>query len=452
MLRVTELASALGERTAWRNWGGNQQASPVVAQPADEAEVAALLVCARERGLTVKPVGAGHSFTSAAATDGVQVRLDRLTGIRGFRGPGGDAAAGVGEVTVGAGTRLRDLNAALLAVGVALPNLGDIDKQTVAGALATGTHGTGARLRGLAAGVTALRIALPDGQIRSVDRSTDPELFEAARVGLGALGIVTQVTLQVVPAFLLRASERPEPLGPVLAGLDDEAQAHDHFEFYWFPHTDRTLVKRNDRVGADVPRRPVPGWRARLDDDLLSNRLFEVTNRLTTARPALTSRVNGVAARVLSAREYVDHSHRVFISDRDVRFVESEWAFPRAALPEVLGELRSWVDRSGETISFPVEVRVAAADDVWLSTAYDRDSGYVAIHQYHRVDPRRYFQAFEDIAIAFEGRPHWGKLHTRGPGYFRARYPRFEEFLAVRDRVDPDRVMANAYTRQVLGE
>ena len=438
-----------GRRQAWTNWAGNQQASPFVAVPESEGEVAQLLVAARQGGLTVKAVGAGHSFTDVAVTDGVQVRLDRIAGIVAVAQPDD---SGVGEVTVRAGTTIRDLANGLQGRGLALPNLGDIDRQSIAGALSTGTHGTGLRLGGLVAGVRRLRIALPDGQVVEASSDREPELFQAARISLGALGIITEVTLEVVPAFLLHARETPEPLLPLLASIGSEAESHDHLEFYWFPHTDRVQVKRNDRVTAGTPRRPLPRWRARLDDDLLSNRLFERTNRLATARSSLTPWINRVAARALSARDYVDHAHRVFVSERAVRFVESEWAFPRAELVDVVTELRTWVERSGELLPFPVEVRVAAADDVWLSTAYGRESGYVAVHQYHRLDHRRYFGAFEEIALAHGGRPHWGKLHTRGAEFFEGAYPRFADFRRVRDAVDPDRVMANAYTRRVLGD
>ena len=438
-----------GRRQVWANWAGNQRATPLVAVPESEDDVARLLVAAREGGMTVKPVGAGHSFIDVAVTEGVQVRLDRLAGIVTVVQPDEN---GVGEVTVRAGTTIRDLANGLLGRGLALPNLGDIDRQTVAGALGTGTHGTGLRLTGLAAGVRRLRIALPDGRVVEASPETEPELFQAARISLGALGIITEVTLGVVPAFLLRARETPEPLLPLLAAIGSEAERHDHLEFYWFPHTDRVQVKRNDRVEPGTLRRPVSRWRARLDDDLLSNRLFERTNRLATARPSLTPRINQVAARALSARDYVDHAHRVFVSEREVRFVESEWAFPRAALVDVLTELRAWVERSRERLPFPVEVRVAAADDVWLSTAYGRESCYVAVHQYHRLDHRRCFAAFEEIALAHDGRPHWGKLHTRGTAFFEGAYPRFADFCRVRDAVDPDRVMANAYTRRVLGD
>ncbi|MGN6752620.1 MAG: D-arabinono-1,4-lactone oxidase [Intrasporangium sp.] len=430
---------------SWTNWAGTERSRLArVSSPRDEDDVADIIRAAADRGLRVKAVGAGHSFTGAAVTDGVQVRLTHLAGVTSV-----DATRG--EATVRAGTPLWQLNQELAQLGFALPNLGDIDRQSLAGAIATGTHGTGLRLQGLSAGVRALRIVLPDGKIVACSPAENPDLFQAARLGLGALGVVTELTVAVVPAFLLRAVERPERLDAILESADAEAEGNDHFEFYWFPHTDRVLTKRNNRVEPHAPRQPLPRWRARLDDELLSNRVFEWTNRLTHRVPRTTKHVNAVAARALTERAYTDTSHSVFVTPRDVRFIESEWAFPRDALPHVLTELRRWVDGHDEQISFPVECRFAAADDVWLSTAHGRESCYVAVHRYHRQEPGMYFAAFESIALAHGGRPHWGKLHTRTTRWFRDAYPRFEDFLAVRDRVDPDRVFANPYLEAVLG-
>jgi L-gulonolactone oxidase len=429
----------------WSNWSGTESTRLArVATPRSEAEVADELLRAADRGLRVKVIGAGHSFSGVAVTDGVQLRLGALSGITSI-----DATRG--EATVRAGTPLHVLNDELAAFGYAMPNLGDIDRQSIAGATGTGTHGTGLRLQGLSAGIRALRLVLADGSVVDCSATREPDLFQAARLGLGALGIVTEITLAVVPAFLLHAVERPEPLSDVLAHLDVVAETNDHFEFYWFPHTDRTLTKRNNRVPEGTTPKPLPAWRERLDDDLLSNRFFEVTNRVATRLPRTTRGINAVASRALSERQYTDWSHRVFVTARDVRFMESEWAFPRAALGEVLLELREWVDTHNEHISFPVECRLAAADDVWLSTAYERESCYVAIHRYHRQERGAYFDAFEAIATNHGGRPHWGKMHTRDAEYLREQYPRFDDFLAVRDRVDPKRRFANAYLERVLG-
>jgi L-gulonolactone oxidase len=429
----------------WSNWAGTESARLArVATPRSEAEVVEEVIRAGARGLRVKAIGAGHSFTGVAVTDGVQLRLGALTGVTSI-----DATRG--EATVRAGTPLHVLNEELAAFGCALPNLGDIDRQSLAGATGTGTHGTGLRLTGLSAGIRALRLVLADGSVVECSPTHESELFQAARLGLGALGIVTEITVGVVPAFLLHAVERPASLTEVLDGVDADAEANDHYEFYWFPHTDRVLTKRNNRVPEGTPRRPLPMWREKLDDDLLSNRVFELTNRLATRMPRATRSINAVASRALSERKYTDSSHKVFVTAREVRFMESEWAFPRASLSAVLLELREWVDTHDERISFPVECRVAAADDVWLSTAYQRESCYVAIHKYHRQPRGAYFDAFEAIAVNHGGRPHWGKIHTRDAGYLRGVYPRFDDFVAVRDRVDPERRFGNPYLERVLG-
>ena len=428
----------------WQNWSGTQTARPrEVVVPRSPDELATLVKTYAEQGRRIKAVGSGHSFTGCAVADEVQIRLDGLSSIVA-------ADQDSGRVVVGAGTPLAKLNTGLDAFGLAMANLGDIDRQTLSGAVSTGTHGTGARLGGLATQIRALDLVTADGSVLTCSRTENPDVFDAARISVGALGVLTSLTIKAVPAFLLHAQEGPMPLAEVLDGFDELADGNDHFEFYWFPHTAVALTKRNNRAvfGSGEPLGRVRGW---VDDELLSNRVFEWTNRLTARRTGLTPVVNRVAARALSSRSYVDASYRVFCSNRDVRFKESEYAVPRAAVTDVIRELRSWIDRSGTRVPFPIEVRVADADDVWLSTAYGRETAYVAIHQFHRLPHEAYFAAFERIAVEAGGRPHWGKLHTLDAEELRARYPRFDDFLAVRDRLDPRRVFANAYTEQVFG-
>lgn len=432
--------------TQWSNWSGTESATPAsVLAPASVESLASVVGTAAAAGKKLKAVGSGHSFTGCAVPAEVMVRLDGLASIE-------RADRSTGQVVVGAGIGLHRLNQGLAALDLGMANLGDIDKQTLAGAISTGTHGTGARLGGLATQVIGLDLVTADGTVHSCTADRDPELFHAARVSVGALGVLASLTVQCVPAYLLHAQEGPMPVDEVLDSFDVLADGNDHFEFYWFPHTSVALTKRNNRVGPEVGPRPIGRFRGWLDDDLLSNRVFEWTNRLGALRPGVVPRINAFASRALTAREYVDASYRVFCTERNVRFKESEYAVPRSELAAVVRELRAWIDASREHIPFPIEVRVAAADDVWLSTAFGRETAYVAIHQYHRLPHERYFAAFEQIAKAVGGRPHWGKLHTLGAEDLRARYPRFDDFLAVRDRVDPDRVFANTYTRQVFGD
>ena len=430
----------------WRNWGGNVEATPAVVTDVSTVDaVVGAVGAAGERGLPLRVAGTGHSFTPLVATEGVLLRVD---GLRGLLHVDRERM----RVRVAAGTPLHQLNPALQALGLALPNLGDIDRQTISGAIATGTHGTGTRRQGIAAAVCGLTLVLADGSLLRCSADAEPDVFEAARVGLGALGVVVEVELQCVAAFRLHARESGESFTEVLAGIHELADAHDHVDMHWFPHTDRVLVKRNDVVGPGVGPGPLPRWRARLDDDLLANRVFEGVNRVSARAPGLVRRVNRVSANALGAREFSDDSWKVFCSSREVRFVESEYAVPRGAVVPVLEELRAWFDRTGEPVPFPVEVRFIATDDVWLSTAYGRDNAYVAVHQYHRMDPSRLFAAFEAIVGEHEGRPHWGKVHTLGADRLRALYPRFDDVRAVRDRLDPERRFTNDHLRHLLDE
>jgi len=449
---------------SWTNWARTASATPRRrATPRDEAELASLVAGAAADGLRVRAVGAGHSFTPAAVTDGLLLDLDRLSLVERIARDG-DAIL----VTVGAGIRLRRLNEALAAAGLAMRNLGDIDRQSIAGAISTGTHGTGARLGGLATQVRGVRVVGADGTVREATASQDPGLLEVGRLGLGAAGVLSAVTLEVVPAFLLRAQEEPWPLDRVLEGLgtpddpDGLVGGNDHFEFYWFPHTRRALTKRNNRLAPDDEAAelerlrttgPGPVARARtwVDEELLSNGAFELVNRFATAVPRATPRLNAVSARALAPRTYVAPSHQVFVTSRRVRFREMEYAVPRERLVDVLSAIDGWLERSGEHVPFPVEVRFAAPDDVWLSTAHGRETAYVAVHQYARLPHERYFDAVERIVAEVDGRPHWGKLHGLGADRLRTLYPRFDDAVAVRDAVDPDGVFANPYTDRVLG-
>ncbi len=431
------------DRTTWANWSRSVSSRPsAVATPTDPGRLGLLITEAASRGATVRAVGAGHSFSSIAATDGVQVRLDAMAGVRRV-----DRDAGL--VTVGGGTRLADLNLVLASYGLALPNLGDIDRQTVAGAISTGTHGSGNRLGGLATQVRGLTLITGDGTVLRTSADENADVLAAAAVGLGALGIVVEVTLQCVPTFLLRAEEGSATLAEVLEQWSTWTAENDHVDLHWFPHTDWVLTKRNNRT--DGPPAPLPVWRRLVDDELLSNGLLGLINEIGTRRPAWQPRINELAGETLGPRTFTDHSAAVFVSPRRVRFVESEYAVPRASLVPVITELRRWIDAHDERIGIPIEIRSAAADDLWLSTGYRRENAYVAVHHYWRQDPTRYFAAFEAIVAEHGGRPHWGKMHTLDADRLRGLYPRFDDFLAIRDRLDPGRVFTNPYLARVLG-
>lgn len=428
--------------SGWRNWSGLSSTDPgEVRAPRDAEEVAAAVLRARERGTTVKMPGAGHSFTGIAAPEGIMLDPSALTGLIAV-----DPEQHT--VTARAGTRLGSLNAMLEGHRLSLHNMGDIDRQTLAGATSTGTHGTGGVVASLSAQLSGLELVTGTGEVVRADARTEPEVFAAARVGLGALGILTELTFKVEPMFTLAAHEFPISWPEALDRFDEFTAAHHHFEFFWFPHTDHVQAKANDRVLEDPePLSRLRGW---IDDEFLSNTLFGWVNAIGNRRPSLIPRINAISGRALSERRYSDVPHRVFTSPRRVVFREMEYAVPRELGLEALREVRSWIDASGLRISFPVEVRTTPADDITLSTSSGRDSMYLAFHVNAQTDHTAYFTAVEAILRRFEGRPHWGKLHTRTAADLAPVYPRWEEFQTLRDRLDPDRVFSNDYLRRVL--
>ncbi|WP_191281313.1 D-arabinono-1,4-lactone oxidase [Nocardioides flavus (ex Wang et al. 2016)] len=431
----------------WRNWSGLEEAVPRhVATPASVEEVVAAVRRARADGRTVKMTGTGHSFTAIGAPEHTLLRPDGLTGVLAV-----DREAMT--VTARAGTPLKDLNLALERLGLSLHNMGDIAEQTLAGATSTGTHGTGGTAAGLAAQLAGLEIVTGTGEVLRASAAENADVFDLARVGLGALGILTSLTFHVEPLFVLEAHEEPMTWDRGLASFDEMvAEAH-HVDLYWFPHTDRMVAKQNVRTDLDPgEQRPPSRAAAWWEDELVSNTLFGGLCRLGERAPALVPGINRVAARALSERRYSDLAHRVLVSPRRVRFREMEYAVPREVGLDVLRECRRVIDASDWRIAFPVEVRTARADDVPLSTAHGRDTLYLAFHVPAGTDHRAYFGGVEPVLRAAGGRPHWGKIHTRTAADLTPAYDRFGDFLALRDRLDPDRVFANDHLRRVLGD
>jgi L-gulono-1,4-lactone dehydrogenase len=418
----------------WRNWSGSQRCSPRLERPGTRHELAEIV--ARAPG-PVRVTGAGHSFSGAATTDGTLLQLDALARVL-------EADTASGLVRVEAGIRLHALSAELHARGLAMPNLGDIDVQSLAGALSTGTHGTGARLPNLSGHVVGLELVLGDGSERTVDAG---QLLRAARVGLGAFGVIAAVTLRCVPAFRLHARERPEPLEDVLAGLQERADAHDHFEFFTFPHADVALTRTWDRT-QEAPRHPGP-VRAYVSDVVLDNRAFQAINLLARRRPRLIPRLNRFASSVASRREQVDWSHRVFASPRLVRFEEMEYAIPRERAAEGVRVAREILAR--HPVSFPVELRFSAADDALLSPAHGRATAYVAVHLFQGMDYAPAFREVEAAMSALGGRPHWGKRSFLSAAELAPRYPGWDAFQAARAQLDPDGRFASAWLRHMVG-
>jgi FAD-linked oxidoreductase len=425
----------------WRNWAGDQVCQPrALARPRDRDELADAVASAAAGRRPVSVAGSGHSFTEAAMTDGTMIDVGALSGVI-------DADPSSGLVRVGGGTVLAELNERLHELGLAMENLGDIDRQTIAGSISTGTHGTGAGLRNISSQVAAIELVLADGSVRELD--ADGDLLRAARVGVGALGAISAVTLRCVPAFTLDRVDSPHPREEVLDSFQERADAHDHFELFTFPYADSALVlERNRTDAAPKPRGRVGEF---LNDVVLENWALDAISATGRAIPAAIPRLSRLAARLASGSRAIDRSDRIFANERRVRFTEMEYGVPRESGPEAARSVIEWVRSNRYPVFFPIEMRVTAGDDALLSPSHERDTAYIAVHQYRGMEWRPYFEAVEEIMNGFGGRPHWGKRHFQTAETLAPRYPRWADFRAARDELDPDRVFANEYATRVLG-
>ena len=425
----------------WQNWAGNQSARPLTwCEPRDASAARQIVRDAASDGRRVKVVGSGHSFTAAAVADDVLIDVSHLDEV-------GVVDPSTGEVEVGAGVTIANLNDALARQGWALANLGDIAYQTIAGAISTSTHGTGIGLTGIAGQVSAMSVVDGLGNQRRVEQN-DGAVFRAAQVGVGALGLITSVRLRTTPAFVLESREAPMRFDRVMADLDELVSVNEHFEFFWIPHTEWALTKRNNRTGD--PPRPLPPLRQWWQKSFLENTAFGLVCRLGRARPSLIPRL-ATALPGSGQVTYSNASHAVFASQRRVRFVEMEYSIPRDACAEALGRVKRMIDARGFLVSFPVEVRFTAGDDATLSTAHGRESAYIAVHMFKGTPFEDYFREVEAIMADYSGRPHWGKMHFLDAERLAGLYPEWDEFQAVRRDLDPHGVFANRYTERIFG-
>ncbi len=418
----------------WSNWSRGQSCAPAEhVRPGNRAELAEAVA----RGRAVRVAGAGHSFSGGVATDGTLISLERMDRVL-------DVDRAGGLVRTEAGISLHRLVRELHGHSLALPNLGDIDAQSLAGALATGTHGTGARLGNLSTAVARMELVLADGSSHVVE---DGDELLAARVGLGALGVVASVTLRCVPAFRLHAVDEPLPLEDVLADLDSHVDANDHFELFTFPHSPIALTRTNNRTGAPpTPRRPRREW---LQDVALDNHAFGAVNRVARRLPRAIPALNRFAGRSASRRERVAESFDVFASPRLVRFEEMEYALPRARAADAVRACREILAR--HPVSFPIELRFSDGDEALLSPAHERETAYVAVHVFEGMDYEAPFGEVEALLRSWDGRPHWGKRTFLAAAELAPRYPRWRDFAAIRDRLDPGGRFVNPWIARTLG-
>jgi FAD/FMN-containing dehydrogenase len=397
----------------WSNWSGSVVCTPrTIERPVSEAELIALM---RADHREIRVVGTGHSFLPLCATNGLLLSLDGLQGVLA-------TDAQTMQTTIWAGTKISQIGAPLLAAGMALENQADVDTQALAGAIATGTHGTGPRFGNLSSRVTALRLVLATGEVLTCSETVERDIFKAAQVSLGLLGVVSQITMQVIPAYRLHERTWAISVEACLAQLDSLIRAHRHFEFLWLPTHDLCVAKTLNVSQQE----PSGGQPAQL------------------APPGSLERY--------TLPERIDWSYRVFPSKRTVLFNEMEFAVPFERGPECFREIRSLMLKKHRDITWDVEYRTLAADGIYLSPASGRDAVAISLHQSHDLSYRAFFADAEAIFRNHGGRPHWAKIHTHSARELRALYPMWQQFQEVRRRLDPAGRFMNEYLRGLMLE
>lgn len=425
----------------WQNWSGSAGGTPKqILYPRTEAQIIDAVNEARENGGRLRVVGSGHSFMPLVPTPDTLISLDEFTGLE-------HIDTETQQATVRAGTKIKALGELLDRHGLAQINLGDIDVQSIAGAISTGTHGTGITLGSIATQVTALTLVTADGTALHCSETEDREVFKAAQVSLGVLGVISRVTLQAMPAYRLAYTWRKAALSDLLRDLGRLREDNRHFEFFWIPYTDTALVKTMNPTDAPAEK---PNTLRRFNEVFLENGALWLLSEVARLMPRSSRNIARLMGTLVSSGQDVTPSHRTFATVRAVKFQEMEYSIPANALAECLQEIDASIRQHRFKVHFPVECRYVAGDDIPLSPAFGRDSAFVAVHMYRGMDYAAYFAEMERILRGYDGRPHWGKLNTATAADFRAMYPRWDDFLAVRDRLDPDGLFLNDYTERVF--
>ncbi|GHO95279.1 FAD-binding oxidoreductase [Reticulibacter mediterranei] len=432
-------------QTQWSNWSGVVECSPeAILKPKSIEDVSKIVQKSHQAGNHVRVVGSGHSFTPVVQTNGILLSLDNLQGIEQI-----DIDEEEGNtVTVLAGTRLKKLGEELFDQGLAQENLGDIDEQSIAGAISTGTHGTGARFGTISTQIVGLTLVTASGELLECSPEQHPDIFKAAQVSLGMLGVIVRVKLRVVPFKRLHFQSHRLPLSECLDNLERYKQENSHFEFFWLPYTNDVQAKFTNETDTPLKGKNVLDtlW-GNFNKVVLENGVYWLFSEACRLRPQLCQPVSRLSASLIASVDEVEYSHRIFATPRWVRFNEMEYNIPAEHARSVVQEVQECINRNQFAVHFPIECRFVHADDIWLSPAYQRESFYVAVHMYCGMPYKEYFRQVEEIFRRYQGRPHWGKLHTQDAYSLTELYPRWHDFRRVRARLDPQGVFLNDYLR-----
>jgi len=428
-------------RKKWSNWSGTVNAAPEeIVYPSTIEDVASIVLACSNEGKYIRVVGSGHSFSAVAASDQVLMSLDNMQGIVSVN-------RGEHTATVWAGTKLKLLGELLYAKGLAQVNLGDIDVQSIAGAISTGTHGTGKRLGSISTQVVALTLVNGLGEIIECTEESHPQLFKALQISLGSLGIIVQVKLKLKPSYLLGYESMRMQLDKCLPQMSQLAEENRHFEMYWFPYANTCQVKIMNEVNFSTPETPIRDY---FNEHIMENSLFGALSALCKVMPSLTKTVSRVSASSIPVTTKAAYSHKIYATNRMVRFNEMEYNVPAEAMEDVIRDMRKAMDKQNFHVHFPVECRYVASDNIWLSPSYERDSAYIAIHMYRGMPYEQYFNAMEEIFLHYDGRPHWGKMHSLNGTQLKKLYPRWDDFIDIQSKMDPQRILLSPYMQQLL--
>lgn len=426
----------------WQNWAGNVQCSPSeILRPETEAQIVEIIAAASAGGRRVRIAGNGHSFTALNSTKDSMIVLDHLQGLISLDGEKKQA-------TAWAGTSIKNMNRILFEKGFNLINLGDIDVQSIAGATATGTHGTGMQFGNVSSQMSAFTLATADGELLECSRTQNADIFDAGRVSLGSLGIVTKMTMDIVPAYKLEYVAKKAKLQETLDRLEEYNANNRNFEFYWFPYTNIVQNKFSNESTAPVKDNQMMRY---LNQHIMENGFFgllcNVGSNFSGSYAAL-SKIVGFGA---TSERKINHSHLIYATPRNVRFKEMEYNIPLEHFKEAMLRIVKKIHSEHYRVYFPVECRFVKGDDILLSPSYGRDSAYLAFHVDARTPHNPYFRDIENILMEYGGRPHWGKMHNRKADNLATAYPMWEQFLQIRKQLDPQGMFANDYVKEIFG-
>jgi FAD-linked oxidoreductase len=426
----------------WSNWSGGVTSRPKsVVAPKDEVDLASAV---RKAQGPVRVPGTGHSFTPVAASNGTLIDLSAFTGLKNVDKPAQVA-------TLRAATPLWQAGPLLYTAGVGLKNMGDIDRQTLGGVVGTGTHGTGPTLKSFSAEAACFRLVLANGEVIDCSGTENSEICAAGRCSLGMLGVMTEITMNVRPAYKLTEKNFLMPPDELFAQLDTLVNSNRHFEFFWFPYADVCICKSLNETDEPAPEpRSAQALYERGEKGGSDSTAFAAINEVLPYAPFLLRPAHRLFSQLMPGPAKVRWSHEIFPSPRTVRFNEMEYAVPYAKGPDCIREIVATIRKKKINTGFPIEFRSVAADEVWLSPFYQRPSATIAVHQYHRVDTTALFGACEAIFRSYEGRPHWGKRHTRTAAEVESLYPQYGAFRAQRRNLDPQGKFLNPHLRAIF--